>query len=288
MKNKKKYYVIYIDDSKDAMDSLETDILRSALELKHVQYLDEGMKELNSFKYKGAIIDGEGLISKNDDVPAKNHLIEAIARIKDLETIQKRHIPIVVYTGYKEEFQNFIPQNIRIYSKDDFAYEMFEYLRAEIEKSEDTKIDSKFQDVFKVFHKEYLPASEYQNLLIVLKGMNSGNLPDIQNHLTMVRSMLESIKNEMEKILKKTFSDFKDFRHFLEGSPIYKKGVRTEVTPRIVPSYISHHMKNIYGISSIFIHSKNLEPNKYTSKSVIYAYLDVLRWYYEWRETKKL
>ena len=56
----------------------------------------------------------------------------------------------------------------------------------------------------------------------------------------------------------------------------------------ILPANAVKDMKNIYGISSIFIHSKNLEPNKYTSKSVIYAYLDVLRWYYEWRETKKL
>ncbi|MBS82958.1 MAG: hypothetical protein CMD65_02355 [Gammaproteobacteria bacterium] len=162
---KKIYRVLFIDDEIDAMDSLSTDMLRNNLEIIHKSNITEGMKILESDNsIQGLILDGQGFINKEDSRPTRLHLQKAISCKEDIEKKQNRIIPTVAFTGFKEDFKQYIP-DIKYFSKDDLANDMFNYLRNEIDRLELNEIIEVNGNNFTAGYEKIIITARYAALL---------------------------------------------------------------------------------------------------------------------------
>ena len=228
----------------------------------------------------------------------------ALERLKEIERKQDRHIPFVINTGYFGEKEVQMMQRLiaerrgKIFSKTLPKDEMFQYLIAEIEDSENTKIEKEYADVFEIFDidKGYLDATFRAHLLKLLKTSNSDDPTEIKKNLALLRSLQEQILQTLNKkdsqiipdqAAKPTVSFWKVHNH-LSGNVRNVSSDRDKkdfqpTTEVFQNDSIKNLSECIYKIASDDGSHHPYEntplPNKYTVQSLAFAFLEQLVWF---------
>ncbi len=221
-------HILLIDDEKDYCNSLKTNARNSGILISDFQNLEQGFEELKKeLRYKAIIFDAKCMIDKEQEVDNFDFLTIAFDRLKDFELRHKLHLPFAVNTGYFGEKEiAMVGRQVKekkgkIFSKAEGSDELFKYLLAEIEKSEITKYEKEFANVFQVFEKGYLPNNMRGDLINILQNKENAAPSKIKDNLATIRRILDeiltSINGMKPTVLPSSKSSFMDKIKWLSG-----------------------------------------------------------------------
>jgi CheY-like chemotaxis protein len=296
----KTYNILLIDDEKEVCESLidfasqfgiakfDADII-----ITDRQNWQDGAELLEKEYFHALILDARCMIDRDQTDDNFDFLTIALERLKEIEQKQDRHIPFVINTGYFGEKEVQMMQRLiserkgRIFSKTLPKDEMFQYLVAEIENSENTKIEKEYSDVFEVFDKGYLDSKFRIELLKILKTRNDD--AKNQENLRAVRVIQDEIYNSLNRKNSGIVptGSFTNKNKHLSGNTDQNHSPTTTVFQTNTISFLANM---IYRISSEFGNHPPQKPtkvtveywempSKYAVKSLIFALLEQLLWF---------
>lgn len=286
--------VLWIDDEHDTkLESFRFNARKNRVIIKKAcKSSEEGMQELekNFNSYDAVILDAFALRKATDAIGATNakSLRDSINRIKEIERKENRKIIFCVYTGQKEKMGDIWEDEIHVFKKLTEREQLFTYLKTEVEKLPETKIIHQYYDVFELFESSIIDINNKGRLLHILKKTDSSQREIIEDKLSHIRKVLESLYKTLHQIGRI------DSRLIINGRPkygwcqLYVSGRTINVLEDlespipIVPEHISWSLKLIeVNTSAIGAHNyKDLETvTNYTLKTATFALLDVLLWF---------
>lgn len=298
----KTYNILLIDDEKEVCESLidfasqigiakfDADII-----ITDRQNWQEGAELLEKEYFHALILDARCMIDSEQIDDNFDFLTIALERLKEIEQKQDRHILFVINTGYFGEKEVQMMQRLiterrgKIFSKTLPKDEMFQYLVAEIENSENTKIEKEYANVFEVFDKGYLGSSFRIELFKILKTLNKDSKN--QENLRAVRVIQDEIYNTLNRknssIVPNGLSAVERNRHLSGNFDNRARQLTSTVYQTETISYLS---SAIYKISSEFGNHPPRKPttvavaywempSNYAVKSLVFALLEQLLWF---------
>jgi hypothetical protein len=287
--------VILIDDEKGYCDSLKSNARTFGIKITDFQNLEEGLEALKqNNKYKGLILDAKCLLDHEQEKEDDGFLLVALQKIRDIEKELDRHIPFVVNTGYLENYNSYKKgleqSNSKLFSKTENKSEMFNFLKGEISRAEDTKIVNNHKKLFSIFEKGYLTETNRKELLALLKSINAVTQPEIKKNLGLIRTLLEAIYYKLNRIDKNIVPDTcirqneincREVTRFLNGYP--NKENNYIITSKF--GFTKTHRTlsdNLYSITSdhgSHHYSEPYAPTNYLVLSSTYQLLELLIWF---------
>ncbi len=299
----KTYNILLIDDEKEVCESLidfasqigiakfDADII-----ITDRQNWQDGAELLEKEYFHALILDARCMIDNEQVDDNFDFLTIALERLKEIEQKQDRHIPFVINTGYFGEKEVQMMQRLiterrgKIFSKTLPKDGMFQYLVAEIEISENTKIEKEYADVFEIFDKGYLEASLRNDLLTIIKKLN--DKANVKNNFNPLRKFIEAIYG---KIKAKDTNLIPDAVYYgrggiginLEWTWRYLSGMSVNVdrtslpfqTTALFSEHISKNVKTVEELSSTISHLYPKDVTTYAYKSAVFALLEILLWF---------
>ncbi len=291
--------ILLIDDDEDYCREVKNQLRSIGIDeygydiiVKYFRNLKDGFAELEKdSKYKALILDAKAFITPEQEKEEFDFIVEALSRLEETNRKTGRiHIPFAVNTGYtdhetlkavKTRIEN---QKGKLFDKSKQAEEMLQYLLEEIDKTENTKIEKQYADVFEVFDKGCLDASLRNDLINILKKLDDEAA--ITDNFTPLRKLLEEIYKKLitEGIIPNNLVH-SDGRPNLEWIYYYLKGYTRYPNPGLTnpnPTQEKHllscldYLKNI---TSIITHAYSHDVSKYAYKSAIFALLEILLWF---------
>lgn len=289
--------VLLIDDSQEDCESIKNLATFHNIEVSYYHNLKEGLDDLfNNPKYKGLILDARCLVDKDQETESDDFLFVALGRLKEWEKNTKQSISTVINTGYMNDYEKFQrvfeEQKIPIYTKGDNSDDLFEGLLERIQNADKYQIELKYQDVFEIFKKGYLPNQQYSNLLELLLNSENASEARIQTNLVLVRKIQEAIYQKLNSVgvipdncfsTDKNTVKCRNISKHLTGNPSHNNG--WNFTPR--HDFHSTHFflsDSIYGIAcSDGVHpsydTTKPTPSIYTVVAVTNGLLELLLWF---------
>lgn len=164
-----------------------------------------------------------------------------------------RYLPFAVYTAYSEDFADFFDLETRksqIFTKGKDQDRLLNYLKTQIQNSENYQIERQYTDVFEVFEKGFLGQSEKNDLLTVLKNINQVSTTEVEQNIHLLRTLKERIIATNDE----------------SNAPFAIKKFCEDIR-QISNKYASH--KTL----------QDIELSHYAAKSLTYALLEVLLWF---------
>lgn len=293
-------HILLIDDEKDYCNSLKTNARSSGILITDFQNLKDGFIELKKeLKYKAIIFDAKCMIDSDQEVDNFSFLPIALDQLKEFEQQYNLHIPFVVNTGYFGENEiTMIEQQVdikrgKVFSKGDGADELFKHLLREIDKSEITKYEKEFLNVFQVFEKGYLQNNMRGDLINILQNKDNSNPAKIKDNLNTIRRILDeihtTINNQKPSVLPDSKNTFNKKIRCLSGNIQNVSGSYQPTTTKYQTSVIEHLSTAIYRISSDFgSHSLPTNsalyqnfPSVYTVNALVFSIMEIIIWYIE-------
>lgn len=295
-------YILIIDDNKEYCNSLKNRFYTFGIkkgyniQLSDFQNLEDGFAELSkNGKYKALILDGQCLITADQEKAGFDFLPVAMKRLSELNRQTGRHyIPFAVCTGYYERYQDqetlVKEERGRMFDKTKGETQMLEYLLEEIEKAPETKLEIEFPDIFDIFAKGYLPNNERNNLVEILK--NKDNPAQISTTLASLRVFQENIYKTLQakgKINTNSTMSFKNRNKQLSGNVAHSAPYQAAQT--IYQTDTIEHLANaIYKIGSTYGNHVPVKPTHvavqywenpsiYVTQSLVFALLEQILWF---------
>jgi CheY-like chemotaxis protein len=290
------FKVLMIDDNPDALKTLIDFAEEEGFEIIYRRSLEEGLDELKTnSEIQGLILDGKGITKKSDTQEAFHFATKAFNEIDKHCEKSGKYYPKVWYTGNKDLLAPMLDETEKIFGKDEIGlsdekgHELFRYLRAEVEKSDDYKINSEFSDVLAVFDEDYLRSSKNRSIFIgILKDLKN----DGKGNYTLLRKILESVMKDLMN-RHTIFPSELGHRH---GNPNltyfikFLKG-REENAPKNQRLRVTQHIANCFELvlntTNHFSHDandnrpnvKNIKETIYTLRATVFALSEILLWY---------
>lgn len=295
-------HILIIDDNKEYCNSLKNRFYTFGIkkgyniQLSDFQNLEDGFAELSkNSKYKALILDGQCLITRDQEKPGFDFLPVAMNRLSELNRQTGRHyIPFAVCTGYYERYQDqetlVKEQRGRMFDKTKGETQMLEYLLEEIEKAPETKLEIEFPDIFDIFAKGYLPDEQRKNLVEIL--INKDNPAQISTTLASLRVFQENIYKTLvakRKIPTNSTMSFKNLNKRLSGEIAHVAPY--QATQTIYQTQIIEHLANaIYKIACAYGSHVSPKPTHvavqywenpsiYVTQSLVFALLEQILWF---------
>jgi hypothetical protein len=292
-------HILQIDDNKEHCDRLKTLAWRLGkkqdldVRVSDFQNLEEGYAELEKeIKYKALILDAQCVINKGENEDLE-FLSEALRRLDEINRKTNRiYTPFAINTGFavfpevRSQERSIIERNGKVFDKSD-EENMLAYLFEEISKSENTKIEKEYADVFEVFEKGYLDSKFRIELLKILKTINDD--AKNQENLRAVRVIQDEIYNSLNRKNSGIVptGSFTNKNKHLSGNTDQNHSPTTTVFQTNTISFLANM---IYRISSEFGNHPPRKPtnvtveywempSKYAVKSLIFALLEQLLWF---------
>lgn len=296
----KTYNILLIDDEKEVCESLidfasqfgiakfDADII-----ITDRQSWQDGAELLEKEYFHALILDARCMIETDQVDDNFDFLTIVLERLKVIEQKQDRHIPFVINTGYFGEKEVQMMQRLiterrgKIFSKTLPKNEMFEYLIAEIEEAENTKIEKQYADVFEVFDKGYLDATFRAHLLKLLKTSNSDDSTEIKKNLALLRSLQEQVfqtlnRKDNQIVPDSVVNSFRAIHRHLSGNRDRNRNYQTTTTVW-QNNWIENLSECLYEVTSDNgshnPYDNTSLPNKYAVQSLTFAFLEQLLWF---------
>jgi vacuolar-type H+-ATPase catalytic subunit A/Vma1 len=288
--------VIIIDDEKEYCMTLKNVAKEFGILLTDFQNLEDGFQVLEeSYKYKGIILDGKCLLDPNQETPRDVFITQALRRLDRIQMMKERTIPAIINSAYIDDLEHMLPDDIQRYDKGKNNKEMFQFLRAEINKTEEMQLINKYAEPYSIFESEYLDSNVERDFVVTIKHMNNNDSVSINNNLARMRTILEAIYKKMNQINKTVVPD-----HFFEGNNVYVRGIlkhlsgnpekntsqKWVITSEVFqPRYIGKLVDSIYSVTSDegSHHSEN-QPSRFTVISNVNSLCEIIIWFGKWME----
>ncbi len=296
-------HILIIDDNKEYCNSLKNRFYTFGIkkgyniQLSDFQNLEDGIAELSkNSKYKALILDGQCLITRDQEKAGFDFLPVAMNRLSELNRQTGRHyIPFAVCTGYYERYQDqetlVKEERGRMFDKAKGETQMLEYLLEEIEKALETKFEKEFPDIFDIFAKGYLPDEQRKNLVEIL--INKDTDAQISTTLASLRVFQENIYKTLEAKRKiPTIKSFNPRNKRLSGTVREVSKDEFQATQTIYQTQTIEHLANaIYKIGSTYgSHVPPIKPTHvavkywenpsiYVTQSLVFALLEQILWF---------
>lgn len=287
----KPIHILLIDDDIEYCQTLTTNARSQRFLIKHYQNLEEGFNELeNNPKYQGLILDGRCLITASQETPKENFISEALRRIERIKYEKGWYIPCVINSAYIDELKNSIPDDIPYFSKGENNAGMFNYLRDEINKSNEMRIKNKYRQPFEIFERGYLDHHVEHDLVTIFKDMTHDDPAIVVRTLGRLRTIVEAVYTKMNQINKAVVPDNLSCRsiiYHLPGKPRYDTDLRKRVVTSDVfqPLFIYDLVNAAYTICSDYgSHFSDNHPTRYTVMSLTFGVCELLVWFGQWMD----
>ncbi|NBC04881.1 MAG: hypothetical protein GVY20_14400 [Bacteroidetes bacterium] len=260
-----------------------------------IEYIKSNHKKIDAIILDGLFLAEPGS-SQKKDLNALKQTVEALKKLLYKEDIR---IPFCVLTGYLEDISDdSLLSDIKVFRKGRGNKEMFEYLKSEVAKSPEFQIKSKFEEVFVLFDDRLLPEDKENDLVHILKKLDSKAKYNKDDAFNPVRKMYEVFigslheqaysKNKKQDIVPIELFDRYDESLNITGSSFYlsghpvKKGDTVIIESRgeaVWPEHVAALAKMLVEITHQNSHDYPEDIHHYTYKSVVYALLELLLWY---------
>jgi len=282
--------VLLVDDDKDYAESLREYGAQENIEIMHVQTLLEMQNFLPTVAsgISVIILDIKGMITPEDEFDDEGFLASAITYL-DKEYYTK---PRVILTGDVEGFKY-----VQRYRKGEKVYrkgnssenEMFKYIKEIHNSLDEIVITKKYEDIFEIFNRGLLDVSRKEELIHIIKNMDSDDSTTVKNSLARIRDIQEDIVRKINSINKLILPDNKALNG--RGEISFRKSYKHLVNNAgnigyEFPQFISEPIITTYTISCEYgVHttntnqSGNLKPTSYTVKNALYSLFDFILWF---------
>ncbi|OAN62425.1 hypothetical protein A8B79_02415 [Balneola sp. EhC07] len=300
--------ILFLDDE---VDDLLPDITLVAKQnrviiKKAISNFEEGNKYIRKhYKDIDAIILDGFFHVKQDSSDKKDirALKETVDELTKLLYREKIRIPFCVLTGYLEDLsKDSLLSNIKVFKKGGSFKEMFDYLKKQVANNEDYQIKSEYNEIFELFDKGLLPDDKEEDLVEILKKVNSKAKYNDDAAFTPIRKMYEAMVNEMhdqaynrnknQDIVPAGLYDRADKLSiswswfYLSGYDV-KQGNEVVINARseaVWPSHIANLSKMMIEITQEGSHDYPEDVHHYAYKSTVFALLELLLWYKEFMQ----
>jgi hypothetical protein len=294
-------HILIIDDNKEYCNGLKNRFYTFGIkkgyniQLSDFQNLEDGIAELSkNSKYKALILDGQCLITREQEKAGFDFLPVAMKRLSELNRQTGRHyIPFAVCTGYYERYQDqetlVKEERGRMFDKAKGETQMLEYLLEEIEKALETKFEKEFPDIFEVFAKGYLPDEQRKNLVEILKNKDTD--AKISTTLASLRVFQENIYKTLEANGKIPAIKSFDTRNKQLSGIVDETKKKPQATQTIYQTDTIEHLASaIYKIACAYgthVSTKPTHvavqywenPSIYVTQSLVFALLEQILWF---------
>lgn len=297
-KKPKPIHVLLIDDETEYCKTLVARARRDEILITAYQNLEDGFRELeNNTKYQGLILDGRCFTEASQETVRDNFIAEALMRLERLKSERGWHIITVINSAYIDELKNYIPDKIPQFNKGENNEAMFRHLRDEINRSEEMEIKNKYRKPFEIFEKGYLDHQVEHDLLTIFKDMTNDDPAIVARNLARLRTSIEAIFTQMNKINKKVVPDYlineniavrKIIKH-LSGNAEHNpaKGYKAETSTIYIPKHIKNILYSCYSITSDEgNHYSDAKLTRYAVMNVTFGICEFLVWFGDWMDNE--
>ncbi|PAU95379.1 hypothetical protein CK503_04070 [Aliifodinibius salipaludis] len=297
--------VLLLDDEADKMiDFIQEAKSERVLIKEKLTNAQEGIQEIrdNYDKYDAVILDAL-FFEKPDSAKLRDAgaLADTLAEISRLVHVEEKYLPHCIYTGHFDKVNSdTVTRNKEVFVKGRDQKKMFDYLKEEVSKSDDYAIKNKYNDVFEVFDRSFMPMDKMPDLIEILAQLESDAKYNRDGAFTPLRKMYEAFvksfydeayanDQDQDLVPLDLFYGDNDERVNIKGSWFYFSGMeirdrngRTIVSQRSEPVF-PEHIKNL---TSGFVDLVQTESHDYPEPVTKYAYrsavntlLELLLWY---------
>jgi hypothetical protein len=300
--------IILIDDNVDHCSALKNALCtigeeqhKKTVQITAFHNLEDGYSTLEKeAKFKAVILDAmcfKTRDQKAEDLEDFQFLTGALDELQDMNRRTGRlHIPFAVSTAYINEKSlstlgsKIDRQKGKVFDKFSQQKEMLKYLLDEIEKSDTTKLENQFPDIFEIFDRKFLPESARVELYGILKDFEKPheNVPVLGRVRRLQDSIYKVLERQNSAIVPRGYS-FTEKNIHLSGNRISRSNARK--TPVYQTDALSFLATAIYRISSEFgshpfpdpprdVPVEYWEPpSNYAVQSLVFGLLEQLLWF---------
>ncbi|NMD71281.1 response regulator transcription factor [Bacillus sp. DNRA2] len=282
--------VLLVDDDTEYAQSLREYGAQENIDILHVQTLVEMQEFLPKVAsgVSAVILDIKGMITPEDEFDDEGFLARAITYL-DKEYYTK---PRVILTGDVEGFKY-----VQKYRKGEQVYrkgnssekEMFTHIKEIHKKIDEIVIMKEYESIFEIFERNLLDISRREELIQIIKNIDSKDNTTIKNSLGRIRDIQEDIVkkiNSVNKIILPDNQALNDRREIsFRKSHRHLKNSAASVGYEF-PKFINEPILATYSVSCDYgVHtansanSGNIKPTSYTVKAALYSLLDFMLWF---------
>ncbi|WKT74954.1 hypothetical protein [Lysinibacillus fusiformis] len=279
--------VLLVDDDNGYAQSLTAYGAQESIEILHVKTLVEMQEFLPKVAsgISAIILDIKGMITPDDEFDDEGFLAQAITYL-DREYYTK---PRVILTGdvegykYVEKFR----KKEKVYRKGNSSEnEMFTYIKDIHKNLDEIVIMKEYEEIFEIFERSILDISRKEELIQIIKNINSNDSTTVKNSLARIRDIQEDIVREINSVNKTILPDNNALNG--RGEIAFRKShshLVSQSTTSVYefPLFISESTITTYKIGCEYgVHTTNsgsFKPTKYTVKNALYSLFDFILWF---------
>ncbi|SDW71178.1 hypothetical protein [Paenibacillus sp. CF384] len=279
---------LLVDDDTEYALSLRNFATQNGIHIYHAKTLDE-MKEALPKIISGisvVILDIKGMITAKDQYDDENFLSLAITYL-DQEYSTK---PRIILTGDTEGYkyiQKFRKNEVVFRKGNESEKDMFSLIKELHTNLPEYEIYKRYSDIFQVFDLGLLASNRKQELLDLIKKVDSIDPVEIKNSLGRIRDLQEEIFFQINK--HKT-AYLPDNRALNDRGEISVRKAHSFLVANSVgrgyeyPLFLSEMTIASYKVACEYgVHTSRLDsgfkPTKYTVQNSFYSLLDLINWY---------
>lgn len=296
------FQILLIDDECDKMQDFIDLAAQYCFNVTPYSNYEEGMAALEKEpnKYQGVILDALSFMTPDDEVASNPKAMRAsINRLNSLRDKSNRIYPYCVYTGYIDDIQDGMEDEIEIFVKGKDQEKLFDWLESSLNNLEETRIIQQYSDVFTVFDEGWLPFSKRPELVSIIQQLQNPKIEELKGAISQIRSFTESICLGLNSLASKYMPD-----EFITGSKInheyalrYLTGRHVELRDRsknrvlspeghILPGYLGWMLQMLFKSSSeVGSHNFTDSFSPHTYHSLVHALLELIIWYTQFVRT---
>ncbi|OAB33132.1 hypothetical protein PMSD_15580 [Paenibacillus macquariensis subsp. defensor] len=287
-------YALLVDDDIDFANSLIREAKANGILIEHrTNYKDmEIFLEKKSSFISTIILDIKCLKEPNQLIEHEDFLAVALKHLDSNYNWLPRAILTADPEGYSIASKWYSQE--KLYKKTpDETKELFSKVQQNSLELINIRIRNKYLDIFSLYDQKYL-SDEFENeLLELIKNIESNDLVEIKNNLTTVRRIQEGIFQTLNRHEKTIVPDycfkankdmkFHDIHKHLTGRKTKENGYLPTQTVYYsgiieIGSLAIYQIASDNGAHNPYVNPDYM-PTKYTSQYALYALFDLLRWF---------
>ncbi len=275
--------VLHVDDDVKYAESLKTFMFNRGIEVFHAKDFEE-MKDMLEYVKNivvMVILDIKGKFNENDEFDDESFLASAMSYLDS----NYKTIPRAILTGDTEGFKfvSKFMKSEKVFRKgNDSELKMIEYIEYINKDLDSYKIEKEYSEIFEIFEKKLLPVERREELINIIKCIESAEFVKIQDNIGRIRDIQEEIMFQINKRKPALLPDDKALNSRDEIS--FTNCNRYLEIQNVYPDFVSLSSLSTYKIGCRFgVHTSNVSsghlPTKYTAMQSLFSLLDLMQWY---------